>query len=459
MNSGRWDENGKIRPGTYINVDATGSDSIQRGTRGVVLIPLIGNGWGADKSVVTVKASRMDAEMAKLGFKPSENILTKQALLNAATVLLYIINSGTKATVTTTLVAATDDDPAVTLTSTAKYEGTTGNTLKVSCAANADSTFDVTVFLGTEAVETFRGLSTCQDLKDAGSEYIDFTGSDLTHALVAFSSATLTGGTTTTPVTADFTAFLDALENIKCNAVALPTTEAGLITAAISKVKYLRDDIGKTVVFVVPNQAAGTANYEGLVNVVNSVILEDGTTVTIPEVTAFVAGACAGASELISNTGLVHPLAVDISGALGNEAAEQAILDGKMFFSFNNDNDVAIEYDINSLHTFTDKRTKDYRKNKVIRVFDAVTDAIRATFPPNRFENSKLGWDRVDGLGQVLLRTFSDDEGGEGAITEVDYSNDFLVDREKSEGDSMYINVGIKAVDMAEKLYFQVNTR
>ncbi len=459
MNSGRWDSNGKIRPGTYINVDATGSDSIKRGTRGVVLIPLIGNGWGEDKSVVTVKASKMDAQATKLGFKPSENILTKQALLNAATVLLYIINSGVKAAVTTTLAAATDDDPAVTLTATAKYEGATGNSLKVSSTANADSTFDVAVYLGTETVETFKGLTTCQDLVDAGSEYIDFTGSDLTQNLAAFSSATLTGGSTSTPTASDFTGFLDALENIKCNAVAIPTTESSLITAAISKVKYLRDDIGKTVVFVVPNQSAGTANYEGIINVANSVILEDETVVTVPQVTAFVAGACAGADELTSNTGLVHPLAVDISGELTNEAAEQAITEGKMFFSFDNDENVAIEYDINSLHTFTDKRTEDYRKNKVVRVYDAIADSIRATFPPNRFQNAKLGWDRVDGLGQVLLRSFSDDEGGEGAITEVDYSKDFLVDRDKSEGDSMYINVGIKAVDMAEKLYFQVNTR
>ncbi len=458
MNSGRWDENGKIRPGTYINVDGNAGDTIKRGTRGVVLLPLIGNNWGVDKSIVTIKADKPDVDEALLGFKPSEKPLTREALIGAATVIAYIINDGTKATKTITVTAAHDDDPATEVTATAKYKGTRGNDLKVVCAANADSTFEVSILLGTETMEVFTGLTTIATLVDVDSKYIDFTSSDGTATLAAFASQSLAGGTTTTPVTADFTNFLDAAENIKCNAIAIPTSDSSLIVSAIAKAKYMRDTQGKTVIIVVAGATAAQANYEGVINVVNNYKIGD-ETVALIDATGYVAGITAGADELTSNTAVVHEAATEIVGALANEQAEAAILDGKFFFSYNNDGNVSVEYDINSLHTFTSKRPKDYRKNKIIRVFDAISDTIRGTFPPNLFQNSKLGWDRVDGLGQVLLKMYSDDEGGEGAITEVDYSNDFLVDREKSEGDSMFINVGIKPVDMAEKLYFQVNTR
>ena len=46
-----------------------------------------------------------------------------------------------------------------------------------------------------------------------------------------------------------------------------------------------------------------------------------------------------------------------------------------------------------------------------------------------------------------------------GAIKNVDYDNDFLVDREASVGDQTFFNVGLEAVDSAEKLYFTVATR
>ena len=38
-------------------------------------------------------------------------------------------------------------------------------------------------------------------------------------------------------------------------------------------------------------------------------------------------------------------------------------------------------------------------------------------------------------------------------------SSDFLVDREHSQGDETYFNVGLQAVDSAEKLFFTIRTR
>ena len=114
-----------------------------------------------------------------------------------------------------------------------------------------------------------------------------------------------------------------------------------------------------------------------------------------------------------------------------------------------------MEYEINSLHKFTKKRTSDYSKNRVIRVYDSFADDLKATFPPNTFDNNEDGFQVMEGLGRKLLQSYED----QGAIKNVDLDNDFKVDRTKTAGDETYFNVGLQAVDSAEKLYFSVSTR
>ena len=58
-------------------------------------------------------------------------------------------------------------------------------------------------------------------------------------------------------------------------------------------------------------------------------------------------------------------------------------------------------------------------------------------------------------MGRSILKTFED----AGAIKNVAYDVDFSVDREASTGDQTFFNVGLEAIDSAEKLYFTVATR
>ncbi|MCX4265196.1 MAG: hypothetical protein OSJ64_00010, partial [Firmicutes bacterium] len=90
-----------------------------------------------------------------------------------------------------------------------------------------------------------------------------------------------------------------------------------------------------------------------------------------------------------------------------------------------------------------------------IRVFDTFAEALQLNFPPNKYNNSADGWDIMEGIGRSLLKQFAD----AGAITNVDYDNDFLVDRQLSQGDETFFNVGLQPVDSAEKLYFSIATR
>ena len=71
-----------------------------------------------------------------------------------------------------------------------------------------------------------------------------------------------------------------------------PITETTLQTVCIAKIKMLRNSVGKYVQAVLPNCKA---DFEGIINVTNSVILDDGTEsgkqLTVAQACAWVAGA------------------------------------------------------------------------------------------------------------------------------------------------------------------------
>lgn len=437
MNSGRFDKTkGRVRPGTYVNVDSANKAAVKYAFRGNVMVPLV-NTWGPHAKIIKIEASDISAADALLGNSVDNMLLLNEAFKGAGTVLAYNLNKGEAA-------KAVKGD----LTVTALYVGTRGNDIKVTCASNPDGGFDITVILGTAVVEEFHGIVDISGAAGLNSGYVRFSG---TGDLTDFAGLSLSGGTSAEIAKSDITDMLDTVENVNISAMAFPFTDNELKTVALSKAEYLRDSCGKSIQIVVADYPA--ADYEGIINVTNSYALADGTALTTVQATAYAAAVTASATELVSNAYRVVPDADAVAGRKTNEAAEAAIRKGEFFFTQQGD-EVIIEYDINSLHTFTETRSESFRKNKIIRVYDAVSDTIRETFPPNRFPNSPLGWDRMDGLGQTILQYFLD----EGAIKNVDLANDMKVNREKSGGDSVYFDARIHAVDAAEKLYFTVIT-
>ena len=437
MNSGRFDPvKGRIRPGTYINVDASGKAAVKFGSRGFVLVPLIGHNWGPDGKIVTIKATDITAHDAELGAGVTDILLVNEALKGAGTVLVYFINKGTAASMTEGA-----------LTVTALYGGTRGNDIKISSNAETDGTYTISVMLGTETVETF-SVASVDEAAAISSKYVKFSG---TGALTDFIGVSLKNGTDGAVTRADVAKMLDSIEDETVSAICFPVEDDDLKAVAVSKVKYLRENCGKTIQAVVADY--DLADYEGVINVCNSYARTDGVELTHAQATAYVAAITASATETVSNTYKVVAGADTVVDKLTNEQTEEAILAGKFVFTQDGDN-VIVEYDINSLHTFTETRSEVYRKNKVIRVFDAVSDTIRETFPPNRFPNSTLGWDLMDGLCQTILQYFLDED----AIKDVDISNDLKVNRAKCSGDSVFFDGALHPVDAAEKLYFSIIT-
>lgn len=455
MAGGNFDLNlGKKRPGTYVNVKSTRQQKIQGSKRGTVIVPLINYDWGPDKEFIKLSADSPDAEIVKLGRSIYDNndsvLLIREILKNATTCYAYVINNGKAATATT--------ENGITITSV--FGGKRGNDITVSCVADTDGGFHVTVHLGAEIVEEYKKLETVKDLISASEQkYVKFSASSNSDetTLQPFAGITLENGSDGTVENSRVAEFLDKSEGIKWNTMCFPVSESSLKAACVAKINHLRSNVGKWVQAVIPDS---NTDDEGIINVTNGVILNDGTVIDSVKATAWVAGATAGASKTESNTHKEYDDAAEVYGVKTSEEAVQAIENGEFFFSVSDESKVVVEYDINSLHVFTPEKSQDYSKNRVIRVYDSFSEDLAITFPPNKYDNDTDGWLVMEGIGRALLKSYGPEaEGGDGSIQNVDLDNDFYIDQSKSAGDETYFCVGIQPVDSAEKLYFSVSTR
>ena len=465
MAGGKFDKLvGKVRPGTYINFESGRDPGIlSAGQRGTVIIPLSKAAYGPAKQFIRLTNASPDAEATTLGYSIYDSdpnrqmLLIREAFKRAVTVYVYILTEGKKATAEIGMSVPAEDDaeaPATTnmLTATAKHGGSRGNAFTVTVDANPLGGYDVIIHLAGGKVAEYERLETVEELIALDNPYITFTGAG---KLGEAAGKNLAGGDDAEATNTDITDFIDAWEMVKFHTVCFPFNGEGsqsIKQAALTKIKYMRDSMGKGVQVVMPD--AGGMDYEGVINVTNSVSL-DGDDLSHAEACAWVAGATAGATNTESLTYKQYAGATAVVDPKNNEEAIAAIKAGEFFFSVNEDREVVVEYDINSLVTFADKKDKSYQKNRIIRVYDTFQETVQLNFPPNKFNNNARGWDIMEGIGKTILRQFEDAD----AITNVSYDEDFLVDRENSADDETYFNVGIQAVDSAEKLYFTITTR
>lgn len=464
-----WDKlAGKIRPGTYNNFESGKVTLLKGGTRGVCLVPILKPTYGPEKEWIKISSAAPDGNMAKLGhsvYDDDDQMLYIEEAIKGGAQIVYawICSEGKKASAvvsantTTTGSGDSATETTTQVTATAKYGGSRGNKLTVTVDAvpvleGETQTYDIIISLDGDIVAQHEKVATLAELIALDDEWIDFSG-DGELAATEAAGVTLSGGDDTEVTNADLAAYIDAWEKLKFNAACVPldgTENPTIMTAAKSKIKYIRETIEHCGCAVL---TGFKADYEGIINVGNGYAIGD-KVYTPAQATAYVAGAYSGAGWQNSMTHRQVDGATACVPDLDNEEIEAAITAGQYVFSMSEEGNVVNEYDINSLTTMTTKRDKAYKKNRIIRTLDAFNETIHLNFPPNKYDNDEDGWDLMEGVGKKLLKLYDDS----GAISEVDYDEDFLVDREQSEGDETYFNVKIKPTDSAEKLFFTTKT-
>jgi hypothetical protein len=435
---GTWVTQNKVRSGVYIDFVSEGAPVGAVGERGIMTMAL-SLGWGPSKQLITVESGADVSVLLGYDITAASLLLLKEALKRASTVLLYRLNTGTKAAVTTG-----------TLTATAKYGGVLGNSLTIVVQVNVDDEdlFDVKTLLSgvekdSQTVANVAGL--------VANDWVVFSG---TSTLAATAGAPLIGGLDGSIVNADHTDYMAAVELLDFNTIAYTGTATDLKALYVAFIKRLRDDEGKKVQLVVENYT--TADSEGVISVKNGVKLSDGTTLTAAQATAWVAAATAAAEMNESLTYDAYDDAVDVGTRYTNTQIITAINNGELLFT-PSQGKVKVELDINSFTSYTPKKGKNFSDNRVIRVLDGVNTDIKRIFESfyiGSIDNNEDGRNLFKNEVNNYMNTLQ----GINAIQNFDSQTDVVV-LEGVESDGVYAEVGLQPVRSMQKLYMKVRVK
>lgn len=443
MAGGNWSAQNKIRPGVYINFDSATQLGLTVGMRGTVAIcePM---SWGAVGEVVEVKAGVDTTPYCGYPIyeKPALflNEIFKGSNRTAAPtkVLLYRPEASGSKEATATVGQ---------LTATALYPGVRGNDITIIVVEDADGegTFTVQTVVDGAIVDSQTGKNVA-DLKANG--WVKFSG---TGVLTASAGAALKNGADGTVANSAYTTFLTKIEPYDFDILIYDGTDATTLKAMQNFVERLASNDGKYCQFVASGMTKPDSRFCINVNV-GSVTLDDGTVLTPQQVCWWVGGAQAGAQYNQSLTYAKYPHAVDVSPRMTNTEIENAILAGELTL-IPEDGAVKVEYDINSLTTYTQTISEVYHKNRVIRLCSTIANDIYRQFTESFIgvvNNNEEGRALFKAVIVGYLLTIQNNQG----IQEFDPD-----DVEVLPGiaiDSIVVNIALKVVDAVEKIYLTI---
>ncbi|WP_425447624.1 phage tail sheath family protein [Dethiothermospora halolimnae] len=445
---------GKVRPGMYMNFEAVTQDRIKSQERGTVLMPLPNAKWGPAKEFITITDPSETYDLLGYDINDKEMLLIKEAFKNCKKVIAYVLAEGEKAK------ARVGD-----LEITAKHGGVRGNDIKIVIAKDSNDSKNVITYLGDNIVDE-QNVNGISDLKD--NRFVEFTKGEVLPAknsvektlmapaeeLVETAGTSLKGGSNGVYSNIDITEFLSESETQFFDCIAFPIEDPSYQSSFKTKLEYFRDEIGKKVMGVTSNY---DGDLEGLINVVNGVVLNDGTKLSAREAVAWVAGATSGANINESLTHKVYQDAVDVNPRLKHDQIVEGLQKG--YFIFTNTGDkVIVEQDRNSLTTLSAKKTKKWTKNRPLRVMDAINNDLLKSFNgtyAGKLDNNDDGHSIAKALITKYLTALQDVN----AIRNLNKENDVIIDKELSVGDELYADIAVQPMDAAEKFYFTVKVR
>ena len=485
MAGGTWRMQNKVRPGVYINVRGDGKPVLTTSLGRLLMFQNEPLGWGK-KGIIELTAT--SDFTALTGHNSTDEVLAPvhEALKGAETVLLLNdFTGGAKSTATKSGV----------YTVNAKYAGEQGNNISVSFVpsplADGANTQDVTVttIFGTKQVDQVKitlpkantdaiakaGLTKEEQL-EIHNDYVDITfgtPAEVTSELAAkgeyplytaifngltqsATNVTLTGGTSgTNNVVNDMD---DYLEN---EFYAVATTAGWEESSNIHKllaeeIKILRENVGIKVRAVIPNTTNVAYNYEGVSTVLNGYVLNDGTVISPNIATARFAGMSASATPDQALTYAQLDDAVEASPKLNNDKTIEALNAGQIVFTTRAGQRVVVEQDINSLTKFTDTKSKDFSKNRIIRTLDEICTNTAQTF-----ETSFLGKVSNNEFGRDLFKanrvSYLSGLESQNVIRDFDPSDLSLA--QGDDKDAVLMDLYVTPVDSMEKLYVNLVVR
>ncbi|MDY4080915.1 MAG: phage tail sheath family protein [Candidatus Metalachnospira sp.] len=443
MAGGNWTAQNKVRPGVYINFTSNNELGLSIGERGVVAIcePM---SWGPVSEVMTVEAG-----VDTTPFCGYDIFMPQARFLNEIFKGTNRTNPPTKVLLYRPAADSSAEAKATTgqLTITALYPGVRGNDVTIIVAEDADDegTFTVQTIVDGLVVDTQTGANV-SDLRQ--NKWVSFSG---TGALTPTAGTKLAGGADGTVQAAAYAAFLTNIEPYKFDVLIYDGTDTTTMAAMLNFVERMVTNEGKYTQLVAANLSTPDTRFA--INVNTGVTLKDGTILTPQQTCWWVGGAQAGAKYNESLTYASYPGAVDASPKLTNGEIVSALTAGQ-FLLIEDDGNVKVEWDINSLTTYTADIPKVYHKNRVIRLCNTIANDLYRQFSDN-FIGVVNNNDEGRALFKSVIVGYLLEMQGNQAIQ--NFTADDVEVLPGDDIDSIIINIAIYAVDAAEKLYITIS--
>ncbi len=435
----------KVRPGAYINFVAKPQSLMTVSDRGVATFALPMS-WGPEDKVIDILSSDLTdgSSIAKIGYSAtdSESLIFRICLQNCYRLKAWRLDKGGEKA------SAIIGSSTAALKPTAKYAGVCGNKLKIIITKddNEGTTHTVETLYDGLRKDIQSKLTSPSELQD--NDFIDWNVTETT-IFTTTAGTPLTGGTngTVTETTA-YTNYWAKMKTETWNSMGLLSDDTTVRTAFCEYIKDLRETEGIKVQGCVYDKS--TYDYEGIVSS-NQGYKTESEEISKINFVAWVTGACAGAEINESNTHKTVQDAIEIIGELSNTEIIEALNEGKFIISKSRKGTIRVEKDINTLHTFTSKKSYDFSKNRVIRVLDEMGNTCESTWDENycgKLDN--------DGGGRNIYKTdliaYGNTVQGIKAITNFLGADDIEVLMGDAI-DSVVVNWPVQPVDSMEKIY------
>ena len=356
LGGGNYTVQNKILPGAYINFVSAANVSVTLSDRGIVAMPFELD-WGVDNQVFEVTAEEFERNSLQLFGYPHEHEKLKnirEIFLHAKTLYAYKLNSsGVK--------ASNNYAEAV-------CGGVRGNSLQVSIQKNVDNgeKFDVKLLLDGAVLDT-QTVEQASELKP--NQFVTWKET----SLQVTAATPLTGGTNGSAVTSkEYQTFLNKIESYSYNILAVATATVEINNLVASFCKRMRDERGAKFQAVLYNTAA---DYEGVINVKNTVS-ESGSTAAL---VYWVAGMQAGCAVNKSVMNKPYDGEYTVIADYTQTQLEDSIQAGEFVFH-KVGNEIRVLQDINSLVTTTEEKNSLFQDNQTIRVIDQIANDIASLF-------------------------------------------------------------------------------
>lgn len=435
----------KVRPGAYINFVAKPQSLMNVSDRGIATLALPMS-WGPEGEVIDILSSDLTdgTSIKKIGYSATnvESLLFRICLQNCYRLKAWRLDTGGKKA------TATIGSSETALKPTAKYAGICGNKIQIIVVKEGETgdTYTVETLYDGLRQDIQSKLTSPNDLED--NDFVDWNVTETT-VFTAHAGITLQGGAngTVTEPTA-YTPYWAKMKTETWNTMGLLSGDATVKTAFCEYIKDLRENEGVKVQGCIYDKPG--YDYEGIVS------SEQGYRTEAEEISevnfvAWVTGACAGAEINESNTHKTVQDAIEIIGELSNTKIIDGLNAGKFLISKSRKGTIRVEKDINTLHTFTAKKSYDFSKNRVIRVLDEMGNTCESTWDENycgKLDNDADGRN----IYKADLVKYGETLAGIHAITNFLGADDIEILMGDAV-DSVVVNWPVQPVDSMEKLY------